>query len=96
VQQTASLFDGLCSLHNSKKADREGRAAAHLALDRNVASHHLTEAAADSETKARATVFARRAEEAWENSWNRPALTNRDSTHTWCSGANPILKIGLL
>jgi hypothetical protein len=36
------------------------------------------------------------AEEAWENSWNRPALTNRDSTHTWCSGANPILKIGLL
>ena len=31
-----------------------------LALDPDIAADHLTEAAADSEAKARATVFARR------------------------------------
>jgi hypothetical protein len=34
--------------------------------------------------------------ESWKNSWNTPAITSRDSTHTWCPGANPILKIGSL
>src|SRR6516162_9134151 len=48
------------SVHNSWQSDREGRAAAGLALDRNVTTHHLTEAFADREPKAGATVFARR------------------------------------
>jgi hypothetical protein len=48
------------SLHNSRKPDREGRSATRLALDRDVPAHHLTEAPADGEAKARAPVFARR------------------------------------
>ena len=43
-----------------RESDREGRAATRLALDCNVAAHHLTEAPADGEAKARATIFARR------------------------------------
>src|ERR1700730_15950129 len=50
----------LWSFHNPRQADGEGRAAAGLALDRDVAAHHLTKAPADGEAKARATVFARR------------------------------------
>jgi hypothetical protein len=48
------------SVHNSGQPDREGRAATGLTLDRDVAAHHLTEAFADRQTKARASVFARR------------------------------------
>src|SRR6516164_11797507 len=48
------------SVHDPRKPDREGRAAAGLALDRDVAAHHLAEALADREPKAGAAVFARR------------------------------------
>ena len=48
------------SIHNPRQPDREGRSATRLALNRDVAAHHLTEAAADREAKASATVFARR------------------------------------
>ena len=41
-----------------ERYDRERRAATRLALDRNVAAHHLAEAFADREAKAGATVFA--------------------------------------
>src|SRR3974390_1258450 len=47
-------------LDNSRQPDREGRAAAWLALNRDVAAHHLTEAFADREPKPGAAVFARR------------------------------------
>jgi len=43
-------------VHNSRKPDREGRSATELALDRDVAPHHLAEALADREPKAYATV----------------------------------------
>ena len=49
----------LGNFHNSRQPDRKGRAAAGLALDRDVAAHHLTEAPADHETKAGPPVFAR-------------------------------------
>ena len=48
------------SVHNSRQPDREGRSATRLALDCDVAAHHLAEALADRESKAGATVFARR------------------------------------
>src|ERR1700730_6785315 len=59
-QQTASLLNGLGSFHSSRQPNRESRAAAGLALHRDVAAHHLAEAFADREAKARATIFARR------------------------------------
>src|SRR6516225_9054284 len=40
--------------------DREGRAAPRLALDGDVAAHHLTEPPTDGEAEAGATIFARR------------------------------------
>src|SRR6202048_3219055 len=49
----------LRSVHNPRQPDREGRAAAGLALDRDVPAHHLTEAPTDGEPKTRATVSAR-------------------------------------
>jgi DNA-binding transcriptional LysR family regulator len=49
----------LWSFYNPRQPDREGRATAGLALDRNVAAHHLTEAPTDGEAKASAAVFAR-------------------------------------
>ena len=52
-----------------------------LALDRDVAAHHLAEASADREPEAGAAVFARREEEAWENSWNNLPI---------CSGVMPM------
>ena len=54
------LCDALLGFHNPWQSDREGRPAAWLALDRDVAAHHLAEAFTDRESKARATVFARR------------------------------------
>src|SRR3984893_9280335 len=54
------LCDALLCFHNPWQSDREGRPAAWLALDRDVAAHHLAEAFTDRESKARATVFARR------------------------------------
>jgi hypothetical protein len=50
----------LRSIHNPRQPNGEGRATAGFALDRDVATHHLTEAPADGEAKARAAVFARR------------------------------------
>ena len=47
-------------LDNSRQPDHEGRALTRLALDRDVAAHHLTEAFADREPKPGAAVFARR------------------------------------
>jgi hypothetical protein len=48
----------LGNFHNSGQPDREGRAAARFALDRDVAPHHLAEAFADREAKPGAAVFA--------------------------------------
>src|SRR5262245_52316010 len=45
--------------HNARQADREGRSAAGLARDRDVAPHHLTEAPTDRETEAGAAELAR-------------------------------------
>src|ERR1700737_4417512 len=59
-QQTACLFDDFGGFHNSWQPDREGRTAARLALNRDVAAHHLTETSADGEPKPRAAVFAGR------------------------------------
>ena len=70
------------TFHNPRQPDREGRPAAGLALDRDVAAHHLTEAFADREAKAGAAVFARVVEaSAWENSWNSLPI---------CSGVMPM------
>src|ERR1700737_1065044 len=46
----------LGTFHNPWQPDREGRATTWLACDRDVATHHLTEAFADREPKARASV----------------------------------------
>jgi hypothetical protein len=46
----------LGNFHNSWQPDREDRAAAHLALDRDVAAHHLAETLADREPEAGAAV----------------------------------------
>jgi hypothetical protein len=48
----------LGNFHNSRQPNGEGRATAGLALDGNVTAHHLTEAPADREAKARAAIFA--------------------------------------
>jgi hypothetical protein len=60
VQQTACLLGGLPSLHSSRQANCESRAATRRALDGEVAAHHLAEAPADGEAKPCATVLARR------------------------------------
>ena len=52
MQQNVFLFDGIGSFHNSRKADGEDRPAAQLAFDRNVATHHLTEASCSADTHA--------------------------------------------
>jgi hypothetical protein len=49
----------LGGFNNPRQADREGRAVAGLALDRDIAAHHLTKASADGEPKSSAAVFAR-------------------------------------
>src|SRR5258708_2450596 len=48
------------SVHNSRQADRERRAPSRIALNSDVAAHHLTEALADREAKPGAAVFTRR------------------------------------
>src|ERR1700720_2040278 len=60
VQQTASLLDGLGSFHVSRQPDRKGGPAPRLALDHDVAAHHLTEAFADREAEAGSAVFTGR------------------------------------
>jgi hypothetical protein len=50
----------LGGFNNPWQADRKGRAATGLALNRDVAAHHLTEAPADGEAKAGAAVTAAR------------------------------------
>src|SRR5262245_2735249 len=57
-QQTACLLGGFPNLHNPRHSDCKGRTTTGLALDRDVAAHHLTEAPADHETKASTTVFS--------------------------------------
>src|ERR1700738_3349006 len=52
VQQRTSLLDGLGGLHNSRQPDREGRAFARLARNRDFAAHHLTEIASPSPVPA--------------------------------------------
>jgi hypothetical protein len=59
VQQIACLCGSLGGFHNSRQPDCEGRATARLALDRDVAAHHLTKAAADGEAKTSAAILAR-------------------------------------
>src|SRR5208337_4648293 len=49
----------LRSVHNSRQPDRKGRPSSGLALDRDVAAHHLTKAAADGEAKTSAAILAR-------------------------------------
>src|ERR1700730_17316395 len=48
------------NFHNPWQPDRKGRSATNLALDRDIASHHLTEASAYGEAEAGAAIFARR------------------------------------
>src|ERR1700730_1189456 len=60
VQQTACLLGGLPNLYNPRHSDCKGGTTTGLALDRNVAAHHLTKPFTDCEAKAGATVFARR------------------------------------
>jgi len=74
------LCDALLGFHNPWQSDREGRPAAWLALDRDVATHHLTKAPANGEAKASSAVLAV-AEEACENSCNSLPI---------CSGAIPM------
>src|ERR1700719_769696 len=50
----------LRSVHTPWQPDRKGRSATNLALDRDIASHHLTEASAYGEAEAGAAIFARR------------------------------------
>jgi hypothetical protein len=58
LQQTARLLGGLPNLHNPRHSDCKGRTTTGLALDRDVAAHHLAEAFADRQAKARAAIFA--------------------------------------
>jgi hypothetical protein len=63
VADVTSLCAGLAgtflrNLHNSWQPDRESRATAGLALDRDIPTHHLTETLTDREPKARATILA--------------------------------------
>jgi hypothetical protein len=44
LQQTACLLGGVSNLHNPRQSDCKGRATTGLALDRDVAAHHLAEA----------------------------------------------------
>jgi hypothetical protein len=78
VQQTASLFDGLGSVHNSRQRYREGRASADLAVNSDIPTHHLAEPPADGEAKTGAAIAV--LEEACENSWNSLSI---------CSGVMP-------
>jgi hypothetical protein len=48
------------SLHDPRQPDREGRTAAGLTRDRDVASHHLTKPFADREPEASAAIFTSR------------------------------------
>src|SRR5271166_640594 len=49
--KTAFLCGALWGFHNSRQTDRKGGPATRLALDRDVAAHHLTEAFTDREAK---------------------------------------------
>src|SRR5262249_20208919 len=50
-QQTLCLLSGLPNLDNPRHSDCKGRATTGLALDPNVAAHHLTEPLADHEAE---------------------------------------------
>src|SRR5215831_17862056 len=57
-QQIACLSGGLPNLHAPRHSDCKGRTATGFALDGDIASHHLTEAAADHEPKPSPAVLA--------------------------------------
>src|ERR1700730_4417812 len=55
-----ALLGGIPVLHTPRHSNYEGRTTTGLALDRDVAAHHLAEPPADDEPKTRAAVLARR------------------------------------
>src|SRR5262249_8218613 len=57
--QTVCLLSGLPNLDNPRHSDCKGRATTGLALDRDIAAHHLTKASADREAEPGAAVLAR-------------------------------------
>src|SRR5262249_45574829 len=54
-------YERLIEFCDARQSNREGRSPTRLALDRNVATHHLTKAAADRESKTCAAVLPGRA-----------------------------------
>src|SRR5262245_34135377 len=50
-------YERLIEFCDARQPDREGRSPTRLALNRNVATHHLTKAAADRESKTCAAVL---------------------------------------
>jgi hypothetical protein len=60
----------LRSVHNSWQPDREGQSATRLALDRDVAAHHLTEVRLMATPRPVPLYLRAVADEIWEDSWN--------------------------
>ena len=60
----------LRSVHNSWQPDREGQSATRLALDRDVAGHHLTEVRLMATPRPVPLYLRAVADEIWEDSWN--------------------------
>jgi hypothetical protein len=60
----------LRSIHNSWQPDREGQSATRLALDRDVAAHHLTEVRLMATPRPVPLYLRAVADEIWEDSWN--------------------------
>src|ERR1700730_211351 len=59
LQQTACLLGVLPNLHNPRHSDCKGRTTTGLALDRDVAAHHLAEPFTDHEAESGTAVLAR-------------------------------------
>jgi len=60
----------LWSIHKSWQPDREGQSATRLALDRDVAAHHLTEVRLMATSRPVSLHLRAVADEIWEDSWN--------------------------
>ena len=58
------------SLHKSSQPDREGQSATGLALDRDVAAHHLTEVRLMATPRPVPLYLRDVADEIWDDSWN--------------------------
>ena len=58
------------SVHKSSQPDREGQSATRLALDRDVAAHHLTEVRLMATPRPVPLYLRAVADEIWEDSWN--------------------------